>query len=49
VVLDCGRDFFFLGDDGPSLNMMGNRVYSVNAFRISRLGMGPGAEWFSPC
>ena len=40
---------FFLVMKGPSLNIRGNRVYSVNAFRISRLGMGPGPEGFSSC
>ena len=37
---------FFLVMTRPSLNMMGNRVYSVNAFRISRLGMGSGRNGF---
>lgn len=39
---------FFLVMMHPSLNMRGNRVYSVNAFRISRLGMG-SAERCSSC
>jgi len=38
---------FFLVMMRPSLNMRGNRVYSVNAFRISRLGMGSAERWSS--